>query len=145
MPFDIKRVLSRITVNNQGCWEWKSPLHDGGYATMSVDDKSQYIHRLIYEYYHGQIQSDLQIDHLCRNRKCVNPIHLELVTQKENIMRGKGVGVLNSLKTQCPKGHPYTKENLIMYKDGSKKCRICHNERQKQYQRKLKEENYLAV
>lgn len=93
-----------------------------------------YAHRLSYELHKGEIPEGLEIDHLCRNRWCVNPDHLEAVTRRENIMRGDGpkkLGELNSKKTHCKHGHPFDKENTRYRPTGGRSCRICNRERQR--------------
>lgn len=95
-----------------GCWEWQGHLAGGGYGGFS-DGRNVYAHRWAYEHLIAPIPDGLQIDHLCRNRACVNPAHLEPVTQTENQMRG----LKGSLVTHCPQGHPYDEENTRWRKD----------------------------
>lgn len=83
-----------------------------------------------HELHKGPIPEGLVIDHLCRNRGCVNPDHLEAVTQRENILRGEGLAAANARKTHCPKGHPYSGENLyVVPSSGRRQCRICADAR----------------
>ena len=96
------------------------------------------IHRFIYEYYHGTICPDLTIDHLCKNKKCGNPLHLEEVTQRENTLRGNKMILAFSQKTHCPQGHPYDKENTIYRKTGGRKCKACSLIQCRDYKRKLR-------
>ena len=91
-----------------------------------------YAHRLAYELVKGPISDGLQIDHLCRNRACINPDHLEAVTQRENILRGEGVAALNARKTHCPQGHAYDEENTLILtgrQAGARRCQICARDR----------------
>ena len=82
-------------------------------------------HRMIYELLVGPIPDGLEIDHLCRNRGCVNPGHMEPVTHRENLMRGDTVAAANPAKTHCIRGHPYDDENTYRY--GSHRyCRACN-------------------
>ncbi len=81
-------------------------------------------HRVAYEKTHGKIPDRLVIDHLCRNGLCVNPDHLEAVSNKENILRGKGAPAQNARKTCCYKGHKFTEENTRI-RNGRRICRIC--------------------
>ncbi len=72
---------------NSGCWIWQRAVHTNGYGHIWADNKHQRAHRVYYERYRGAIPVGMVLDHLCRNKKCVNPYHLEVVTQKENIQR----------------------------------------------------------
>jgi len=120
----IRNFLSKIKINENGCWIWTGHLHKNGYGKLTWHQKTVTAHRLIYEYYHGQIDPSLTIDHLCRNRACCNPVHLEQVTMKENVLRGTSFAATNAVKTHCPKGHPYTPENTSLH-TGRRHCRIC--------------------
>lgn len=112
--------LRRIEKQEDGCWKWTGATN-GRYGTFSFHGrKGVYAHRYSYEFYKGQIPDGLTIDHLCRNILCVNPDHLEAVTQHENNTRAH-------LKTHCKRGHAYDEENTRINKDGSKHCRKCFN------------------
>ncbi len=109
-----------------GCWLWTAAVSKGGYGRFGVDGGVGYAHRWVYEHFIGLVPEGLDIDHLCRVRNCVNPDHLEPVTRGENIRRGRSH---TREKTHCPKGHPYSGENLVVHnlKNGKRcrKCRIC--------------------
>ena len=116
---------------NGGCWLWvgaESGARDP-YGKFKVDGRSRYAHRLAYEALVGEVPSGLQLDHVCRVRCCVNPAHLEPVTQRENILRGECPTAINALKTHCPMGHELTGDNLVANKlrRGERRCRTCKN------------------
>jgi len=130
----LERFLNKISVSQTNfykdtpCWEWQSTKLKGGYGQFKINYKAVLIHRFIYEYYHGSICPDLTIDHLCRNRACCNPKHLEQVTSKENTLRGMAPSSINARKTHCKHGHEFTSENIYRSKEGFRYCRICkHN------------------
>lgn len=106
------------------CIEWTGNIASNGYGRVKVKGKSHYAHRLAYERAFGPIPPGAHIDHLCRNRACVNPEHLEAVDLVTNIMRGEGVMAQNSRKTHCPQGHPYDDENTMLL-NGRRHCREC--------------------
>jgi len=111
-----------------GCWLWTSAVDGKGYGTLTIKGKQPKAHRLVYERYKGAIPDGLQLDHLCRVRNCVNPDHLEVVTNQENQLRGLA-GQRNReravLITHCPRGHEYTLENTYITMKGWRTCRAC--------------------
>jgi len=84
-----KKIINKIKKDKKGCWNWLGKLNSGGYGLLGWNRKVIRAHRYFYEYYKGKIPKGLQIDHLCRNRGCVNPNHLEAVTCQTNVLRGK--------------------------------------------------------
>lgn len=132
------RLLARVNKTNNGCWIWCGCLSKDGYGSISVNCKPKLVHRVAYELWREPIPPGLQIDHLCRIRSCVNPKHLEVVTQQENFKRGnKGsaYGRIQKLKTHCPRGHPYNNFNTYKYKN-QRFCIECHNARRRKGLRK---------
>ena len=111
------------------CWQWRlKPNKQTGYGYFRPGRNKRWLaHRYSYELHVGPIPSGLQIDHLCRNRRCVNPAHLEPVTSGENTDRGLSVSTFNKLKKACPAGHEYTPENTYRppSKPNSRRCRAC--------------------
>ena len=114
--------MSRITVVD-GCWEWGAGKQSRGYGMCWNGEKAVLAHRFSFEVHKGEIPEGLVIDHLCRNRSCVNPDHLEAVSQRENVRRGNSPR-LRAAQTHCKRGHEYTPENTHSW-GGSRACKSC--------------------
>jgi len=108
------------------CWLWKTKSSNR-YPTFRDDSGTKVrVHRYAYELIEGPITKGLEPDHLCRNILCVNPLHLELVTHRTNVLRGNSPMGINSRKTHCIHGHQFNKANTYVSLDGkSRTCRIC--------------------
>jgi hypothetical protein len=126
-PLLLQRFWSRVKIVDD-CWEWQGGIKCDGYGSFYWEKKQYPSHRVAYEIMVGDVPQGLELDHLCKNRKCCNPEHLEAVTHKQNLLRGDTIVAINSKKTHCPQGHPYFGENLLI-KQGSRHCRKCHNGR----------------
>jgi hypothetical protein len=118
-------IKSRVIVDSNGCWVWQRCIDNNGYAMASVGGATCRIHRLSYELFVGQIPKGMHIDHLCRVRGCVNPQHLEVVTPRENILRGVGISAQHAAQTECKNGHPFTEDNLVNTSSGKRRCKAC--------------------
>jgi len=105
------------------CWLWTGGTNTHGYGQVQVKGRRWVTHRLMWETLVGPIEDGLELDHLCRVPACCNPDHLEPVTHRENMMRGKRNGYHR--KTHCPQGHEYTRENTYRWKN-YRYCRACH-------------------
>ena len=125
------RIKNRVEEEN-GCWVWTGPTNNQGYGYLTFKAKRWYVHRLAYTASVGPIPEGKVIDHLCRRTNCCNPDHLEVVTQRENALRGIGPAAINARKTHCPQGHPYSPENTYVQGPGPGRfsgriCRTCSN------------------
>lgn len=140
----VERFWSKVdrSAGSDSCWPWLAGLNNMGYGKFSIGSGSRrmvYTHRYAYELTVGTIPPGFTLDHLCHtndptcaggvtcpHRRCVNPAHLEPVTNRENQLRGNGVGGRNARKTHCARGHEYTPENTYMRPDGGgRQCRTC--------------------
>ncbi|MGR3504897.1 MAG: HNH endonuclease signature motif containing protein [Paracoccaceae bacterium] len=121
-------------LRNSPCWEWPSTISPNGYGKRIVNGKQKLIHRLTYASIFGEIEQKMHCDHLCRNKKCCNPWHIEVVTARENILRGVGASAINFKKKKCKHGHKLSSKNTYV-NNGWRTCRTCKNERMRRYRR----------
>ncbi|MFE5301833.1 HNH endonuclease signature motif containing protein [Streptomyces sp. NPDC056632] len=131
------RCLSRVTKTDT-CWLWSGTLTKDGCGSFRFG-LTNAAHRASYLLFVGPIPEGLQVDHVCHNwdetcaggdtcrhRRCVNPAHLEAVTKRDNVLRGKTIAAIAAAKTHCPEGHPYDEANTIFRNsDGARVCRAC--------------------
>lgn len=118
------------------CWIWTGWINDAGYGCITLTRPRRVVraHRRLYEFLVHAIDEDLELDHLCRVRCCVNPGHLEPVTRAINQQRGFGPCGINFRKTHCPKGHPYNDVNTYAHISGrTRRCRPCQAEAARLY------------
>lgn len=137
---DSESVASRLwskVDKTDTCWNWVGAIGENGYGHFWLNGRYVSPHRVSYVLTHGSIPDSLTVDHLCRNRRCVNPDHLEAVTIGVNVRRSPlAPPATNSRKTHCPKGHPLVAGNLMVYaleKQGRRSCLTCARIRYKKY------------
>lgn len=134
----VLRIWPKVRQNEAGCWVWTGRLYPNGYGAMSVGRRGENVgtttHRLMYREVFGPVPEGLQLDHLCRNRACCNPWHLEPVTARVNLLRGTGWSARNAAKTHCVHGHEFNDRNTYRFtmSNGNigRTCRVCHRLRE---------------
>jgi len=121
------RLWAKVTKDPSpsGCWTWTGCLVRG-YGQIQGDGPERiYTHRLAYQLLVGEIPENLVLDHICRNRACCDPSHLQAVDLRTNILRGIAPSAVNARRTVCTNGHPLRGDNLLVEPDGHRKCRAC--------------------
>lgn len=118
-------VARSIPVPESGCWLWLGGGTANGYGRVSYHGKIVSAHRIVYELSVRPIPQGMQTDHLCRVRCCINPSHIEIVTPRENTLRGFGPTAINARRTHCMHGHKLTGYNLTVLGDGERHCKAC--------------------
>lgn len=118
-----ERFWDKVQIGS-GCWQWTAGCTEDGYPVFSIHGKSVRGHRFSYELTNGPIEDGLQVDHLCRNRGCVNPLHMEIVSPRENVLRSMSPAALNAAKEFCSRGHEFNEKNTYRYKN-KRTCRTC--------------------
>lgn len=129
-----ERFAFHLEPQPDGCWYLRlTPIPQTGYAGLTIDGKRVLAHRLSYELHIGPIPDGMQIDHVCRVRRCVNPDHLEAVTPQENVLRGESPGAVALRRMECEFGHAFAIHGRVRH--GRRICRICRMEYSRAYHR----------
>lgn len=134
----IERVMRKSCILENGCVVWTGAVKDG-YGNIGAGGQfGRHVrtHQVMYEHFIGPVPEGLELDHLCRNRLCMAPAHLEAVTHQENVLRGEGLAAVNARKTHCDHGHEFTPENTFLSNGRWRGCIACRRRRQSVYDAK---------
>lgn len=136
----LKRFTPKYLVDSSGCWLWIASINEStGYGCFGIQcdmdgNKENLAHRAAWKLLRGRIPQGLELDHLCRVRRCVNPDHLEPVPHRINALRGESPSAKHAAKTHCPYDHPYDSENTwTRPASGQRACRTCKALRAHEY------------
>lgn len=133
------RFWSQVNVQNDGCWLWTSFINPNGYGQFMWEGRRISAHRFSFILHKGPIPKGLEVDHVCRVRRCVNPEHLRAVTHRENILCGDTVPARHARQTRCFRGHEFTPENTWSNpRKIERHCRTCHKLKARELRAKLK-------
>lgn len=128
-PEDWEVVRTKFRVDESGCWVWLRYLEPGkGYGRVTISGRRYKAHRAVYEHLIGPIEEGLYLDHLCRNRACVNPAHLEPVSNRENVLRGDTIPAKLAQRSHCSAGHLFDERNTH-WRGTARVCRTCRQNR----------------
>lgn len=142
LPKDEKRFKTKY-IKHGDCWIWIGSFNGKkGYGKMLLRGKLELAHRISYSWYRGHIPTGMTIDHMCNNKACVNPEHLEVATQKDNNLRGNSLTAKNKRKTHCARGHEFTEDNvkIIIRRTSTRRvCKKCHRQNVRATKRRRRE------
>lgn len=142
MTTDLARFTSRVERDSLiECWEWTGRVNHQGYAQFFWAGRRNGAHRFSYEAFVRPIPEGFDIDHLCRNRRCVNPLHLEAVTHRENVLRGDTAPARNAARDHCINGHPF---DAVWGTKQQRRCTICAAARLRAWRQKQRRDLALT-
>ena len=125
-----ERLIAHRAIDpSAGCWNWTASTDPRGYGEIGIAGRRKLVHRIAYEEFLGEIPAGLTLDHLCRNRACFNPDHLEPVELSENSRRAAPY----RRRAECHRGHPLSGDNLYVSPSGIRHCRTCRREYKKSH------------
>lgn len=129
-PGVLKRFITKVSVPllGGGCWDWSAAKNNNGYGVMHVKVGPRFAHRAAYEHWRGPLIQGLVIDHVCKNTGCVNPAHLQQVTQRKNVLLGNNFCAKHSKQTHCKRGHEFNLNNTyvsLSTKTPRRQCKAC--------------------
>jgi hypothetical protein len=125
----LRRFAAKVLVGD-GCWIWQGSIDHHGYGRFRYNGKTMGAHQASFDMFVGRMPQGCEPDHTCGTTACVRPDHLDPVTHRENLLRGKTLTALNAAATHCPRNHLYDETNTRL-NNGSRICRTCHRERER--------------
>ncbi len=128
----LKRFNTKVTLGRSGCWNWQGATNAKGYGFFWFNERLQRAHRIAYEHFVGRIPPGCVIHHRCQNPSCVNPEHLSPITNRENVLSGRGPTAHNHRKKRCMRGHWLKGNNIRTETDGKRRCLTCARQRVQQ-------------
>lgn len=117
-----------------GCWEWIGPIGGRGYGILTINGRQLKAHRVSFEVSVVPVPAGLHLHHLCGNRRCVRPSHLQIITPADHVLIGGSFSAQNARKTHCYRGHPLSGPNLRIGPKGQRICRVCRTESSRRYE-----------
>ena len=126
-------IQEKFHVDKNGCWIWDGVL-SRGYPKITINYERYYVHRIAFKIFNGHLMKHLEIDHLCRVTRCINPSHLEQVSKYVNNMRSNSLTAIYARRKKCPKGHEYTRYTP----KGYRYCVKCRDERNAIWRAKMR-------
>lgn len=137
-PQTEREFWSRFVRKPDGCWDWGGYINATGYGRTRFEGRMFLTHRLAYELAVGSIPDGLSLDHLCRNRQCGNPAHLEPVSPAENTRRGDhtNLGIRKREQTHCKRNHEFNRQNTYLRPNGTRLCRACARDADRERRKK---------
>jgi hypothetical protein len=137
--------MSRVRREND-CLVWTAPLDKDGYGSFYLRRRNRRAHRVAWYDMHGEIPDGMVINHICRNRACVNTQHLQVVTIRENVLKDSTtISAINARKTHCRKGHPFDRVYKSSKGGKQRSCSICDAAKHRRLQAKWRAEDKLKV
>ncbi len=142
LELSFRKFMGKVDKNIDDCWWWKGCIdkRDGYGRFYSGQDFPNTAYGFAYLYFKGVVPKGLVIDHTCRNRACVNPDHLRVVTNKENVLCGEGLTAKFARATKCGRGHEMNEENTYIRPDGHRSCKECQRTRSRDYKSNKKQQ-----
>lgn len=126
--------LKNFKIDENGCHIWQGCKDQAGYGMIQIEYKTKRVHKIIYEFVNKvKVSKMFHIDHICRNKACMNIEHLRKVSPRTNTLCGNGPAAINAVKTQCVNGHEFNEENTYITSKGERQCKVCIKIRVRHY------------